>query len=161
MEPLVRARTLRTDPLGNINPFTSTRQDLRDIPNAAGLTPTEAAIVNYIATRGNVHREQIMDLLYSDAVNPPEYKIIDVYISKARKKLRPHEVDILTLHSRGYGMTEENAARWRALVRSAAPSVEALTDEIHRAFLATDYETIGLNELAEATAIHLRERGIA
>lgn len=147
--------------MGGYSDFTSTRQDLRDIPNGAGLTPTQAAIVNYIATKGVVHREQIMDFLYSAATNPPLVKIVDVYISKARKKLRAFDITIDTLHSRGYGMTPENAERWRALVRSAMPTITALTDEIHRAFLATDYETIGLNELAEATAVHLRERGIA
>ncbi len=145
----------------NTTAFLDRRTTLADTPVAADLTPMESAIVNYIANSGTVHREQIMDFLYSDAINPPQPKIVDVYISRARKKLTPHDIRIDTLLGRGYAMSEEHADRWRALIRSRIPTVEALTAEIHRAFLATDYETIGLNELAEATAVHLRERGIA
>lgn len=45
----------------------------------------------------------------------PELKMVDIYIHRLRKQLRPHGITIETNKCFGYFMTGENKARTRAL----------------------------------------------
>lgn len=57
-----------------------------------------------------VAKEAIIELLYSQRIladdEIPELKIIDVYICRLRKKLRPLGIDIGTAWGRGYFLIE-------------------------------------------------------
>jgi two-component system cell cycle response regulator CtrA len=47
----------------------------------------------------------------------PEIKIVDVFLCKLRKKLRPHGVDIDTVWGQGYYLSTENAAKLDQIVK--------------------------------------------
>jgi len=52
-------------------------------------------------------KEKLLDALYWDRPNDePEIKIIDVFVCKLRKKLKPLGLEISTNWARGYGLVE-------------------------------------------------------
>lgn len=46
--------------------------------------------------------------MYYDRLNPPDIKIVDVFVCKMRKKLRPYGITIDTVWGRGYLLTAES-----------------------------------------------------
>lgn len=57
-------------------------------PNPAGLTATETQIFYCILNRaGGASKERIHNAVYSNELEPPELKIVDVMVCKIRKKL--------------------------------------------------------------------------
>lgn len=71
----------------------------------AMLTRQEFALIEIlVAAKGHVRsRERLLDVLYSlQPDDPPEIKIIDVFVCKLRKKLTPLGVEILTVWGQGY-----------------------------------------------------------
>lgn len=79
------------------------------------LTSKEGAIVaTLLAHPEGCSKPQLLDALYAHLPNAdePEIKIIDVFICKARKKLKPYGLEIETMWGAGY--------------RFAAASIEAL-----------------------------------
>lgn len=77
-----------------------------------GLTKSEAKLLSFVVSRTIARREECFAHLYSSAVREPDStKVIDVMISKCRKKLRPWQIDIETVWATGYRMNQDNKAR--------------------------------------------------
>lgn len=84
---------------------------------ALGLTHSEARLVGILAERGSATTDQIMHACYSIRTDAdmPEPKIIDVFVCKARKKLRRFDIIIETVWGQGYAMPAASRERLRAL----------------------------------------------
>jgi len=81
------------------------------IPPEWRLTGIEAKIYLALARGGLVSKEQILESAYYDRVDdPPEIKIVDVFICKLRKKLKPYGVQITTIWGVGYRLEQAQAA---------------------------------------------------
>lgn len=84
------------------------------LPPGLGLTPHEARIFLSLLKRDVCSKEQLLnaayDLLHDGDL--PGIKIIDVFICKIRKKLKPHGISISTIWGQGYYLDAE--ARQRA-----------------------------------------------
>ena len=62
-----------------------------------------------------------MAALYEPGVDDePEMKIVDVFICKLRKKIRPFGLEIATVWGLGYRMSPETKAKARALLGEVA-----------------------------------------
>jgi len=78
------------------------------------LTPQEMAVFEFIFERAGriVPKEAILEHLYQlrrTEEEVPEIKIVDVYVCKLRKKIKPLGIDIGTSWGRGYYMADPNA----------------------------------------------------
>jgi len=84
------------------------------LPPGLGLTAHESRVFLALLKRDVCSKEQLMnaayDLLYDGDL--PGIKIIDVFICKIRKKLKPHGIAINTVWGQGFYLTAE--ARQRA-----------------------------------------------
>lgn len=83
------------------------------------LTKTEARIASLLLLRAPncLTIEMIYSDLYNLTVeNPPEQKVITIFMHKVRRKLAPHNIVVETVWGRGYRLTEENATRLRNLI---------------------------------------------
>lgn len=91
-------------------------------PDEIGLTTSENRVVGVlVGHEGVVTLERFMQALYSlRPDDPPEEKIIDVFICKARRKLRPFGVEIETRWGVGYLMPAESRAILQNWGREAA-----------------------------------------
>lgn len=82
-----------------------------DVPLVFGLTAHEAVLFGLLLRRDLVTKEMAMVGLYGDRPDlDPEIKIIDVYICKARKKLKGFGVEIETVWGRGYRLSAASKA---------------------------------------------------
>lgn len=82
------------------------------LPACLRLTAKECALLKMLYERAQVTRMTLWNELYSHLPNGgPEPKIIDVFICKMRRKLKPHGIGIETIWGQGYRMTPENKAR--------------------------------------------------
>ncbi|MDR3488759.1 MAG: winged helix-turn-helix domain-containing protein [Bradyrhizobium sp.] len=71
------------------------------------LTGSEARIVGLLLARPFARKEQIMTALYRDQNrDEAEQKIVDVFVCKVRKKLKPFGVVIRTIWGVGYAIDE-------------------------------------------------------
>jgi two-component system cell cycle response regulator CtrA len=67
-------------------------------------------------------RETFMTALFSDRIDePPDVKIIDVWICKMRRKLQPFGIEIKTCRGVGYEMTEASKVIARQLLPDTSP----------------------------------------
>jgi hypothetical protein len=70
-----------------------------------GLTGSEARVFGCLLERENASKDAIMATLYrDDGRDEAEIKIVDVFICKIRKKVRPFGIEITTLWGAGYAM---------------------------------------------------------
>lgn len=78
----------------------------------AVLAPGEAAILLCLQQKAPrlVTKQALLDELCLHEVDQPEIKIVDVYVCKIRKKLKPLGIDIQTIWGRGYRMLPLEAA---------------------------------------------------
>lgn len=81
------------------------------------LTEKEALLCQLLMKRGQATKEQIMHHLYQMR-DEAEIKIVDVFVCKVRKKLKPFGIKIETIWGKGYAM--------------AKPSVEILEEYDYR-----------------------------
>ncbi len=83
-----------------------------DIPCWYGLTAKEERLYRHLMSRRIVTDESILQALYSGADDFPVSHIVNVWICKLRRKLRPHGIKIVTHWGRGYSLegryTENN-----------------------------------------------------
>ena len=88
-----------------------TDRDGNDLPVEFRLTPRERQILGLLMIRERAAKGQIMDHLYAASAHEPEIKIIDVYMSRIRKKLRTANApfDIETVYGRGFRMKDAPA----------------------------------------------------
>jgi two-component system cell cycle response regulator CtrA len=90
-------------------------------PVEFGLTGSEAKVLNLLMLRDAVCKDGFMDAIYRGrGDDEPEVKIIDVFICKLRRKIRPFGVEIKTIWGRGYQMAPDDKARVRALCEPSA-----------------------------------------
>ena len=76
-------------------------------PLQFGLTVSEAAIVGVLAHRELATREQLFYATRSIARNEDAHiKIVDVWVSRARPKLRKFGIEIETYWGRGWSITD-------------------------------------------------------
>ena len=115
--------------LGEVKALTEEVQRLRsmlaklsetpDAPPRFRLTKHEAAIFSVLmAANGSKTQEQLLAGAYADSFgtdDEPEIKIIDVFVCKLRKKLKPHGVFIETLWGQGYVVPPESKAAVRRM----------------------------------------------
>lgn len=82
-----------------------------------GLTAAEARVFGYLLQRGSASKGQIHTALYAyRAGDHPELKIVDVFVCKLRRKLKPAGIEIATMWGTGYAIDAENRARAQALI---------------------------------------------
>lgn len=75
------------------------------------LTASEARVFAHLTTRDECSKDSIMRALYLGRIDEePEIKIVDVFVCKLRKKLRPFDVEIRTIWGQGYSL--ENRAAY-------------------------------------------------
>lgn len=86
-------------------------------PICLGLTGQEARLIAFLMRRGQVTKEQVLIALYEARPEGdiPLLKIVDVFVCKVRRKLRPFGVSIRTFWGQGYGLDEADKARLLAL----------------------------------------------
>jgi two-component system, cell cycle response regulator CtrA len=75
------------------------------IPVEWRLTGSEARVFAHLTTKDLVTKDSLMAAMYSDrADEEPEKKIVDVFICKLRKKLKPFGIEIDTVWGQGYSL---------------------------------------------------------
>jgi DNA-binding response OmpR family regulator len=84
-------------------------------PPEIGLTKALRYVAGHILARKLATRSSVMDGLYINNADPPESNIVDVYISKLRKKLKPYGIEIKNDWGNGWYMTPEDKRKFRAL----------------------------------------------
>lgn len=73
------------------------------------LTASEARVFAHLTTRAVASKQSIMTALYSDRSDEdPEMKIVDVFICKLRKKVKPFGVEIVTVWGHGYALPDRS-----------------------------------------------------
>lgn len=89
------------------------------------LTPSEQRVMGVLLKREVVSKDAIMATLYrADGRDEAEIKIVDVFICKMRKKLKPFNISINTLWGIGYALADRAATA--ALVHDGfAPAAAA------------------------------------
>ncbi|WP_020179671.1 winged helix-turn-helix domain-containing protein [Methylopila sp. M107] len=76
------------------------------------LTPSEAAVVGFLLKRPMASKDEILSALYSlRPDDPPAVKIVDVFVCKIRKKIKPFGVEIETVWGQGYRICSETRER--------------------------------------------------
>lgn len=76
-----------------------------ELPLEWRLTASEARVFAHLTTRKVASKQSIMAALYSDRPDDdPEMKIVDVFICKLRKKVKPFGVEIQTVWGHGYAL---------------------------------------------------------
>lgn len=77
-----------------------------------GLTGSETRVFGVLMARELATKQAIMAALYRDVTkDEAEIKIVDVFICKARKKLKPFGIDIETRWGEGYYLTAAMKAK--------------------------------------------------
>lgn len=66
------------------------------------LTGTEIKLLQFLMKRGRSTHEQIYDHLYAETDNPAEPHIVQVWICKITKKIKPLGAEIHTIWGEGY-----------------------------------------------------------
>lgn len=88
-------------------------------------TRLESSILLVVLRRHFATREMLHDAVEANRGNPDEptdKKIVDVVVCKLRKKLTPKGLNLHTVHSQGYEMSEIDRQKAWDLVREAFPS---------------------------------------
>jgi two-component system cell cycle response regulator CtrA len=86
----------------------------------AHLTHTERLLLGILIRRRRVTKDQLMTALYCHRPdNEPCAKIIDTYICKIRKKLKPHGIEIKTVWCAGYEIPLDSIERIKAMIAAA------------------------------------------
>src|SRR5476651_1358718 len=86
-------------------------------PPMFGFTRSEAVMFGVFMANRTCQVSTFMTALFSlDVDDPPEEKILDVWVCSMRKKLKPHGIAIKTHWGVGYEMPEASKARARELM---------------------------------------------
>lgn len=92
------------------------------VPLEFHLTGRETKILQALMSRIEVTKEALMMEVYGDRYHEddlPEIKIVDVFVCKIRKKLRPFKIDIETRWGRGYALPPESKALINAMLKKS------------------------------------------
>jgi DNA-binding response OmpR family regulator len=78
-----------------------------EAPIEFGLTRTENAILGLLSRVELATKETILSQLYSERPNQePHIKIIDVFVCKMRRKLKPFDIVVENVWGRGYMLSK-------------------------------------------------------
>ena len=89
------------------------------MPWSLGLTPKETAVLQIILARNITTRDSLLDGIYGAyGYEEPCANVIAVYVSKLRKKLQPHGINIKNKWNLGYWMEPADKAKFRELMAS-------------------------------------------
>jgi two-component system cell cycle response regulator CtrA len=96
------------------------------IPVVWRLTPSEHAAFAPLCGRDVVTKEAMYQAMYAmhDDGSLPDLKMVDVWVCKLRKKLKPFGIQILTVWGRGYSLGDRLAvvSQIRLLDNACEPS---------------------------------------
>ena len=93
-------------------------------PPYFGLTPSEGTMFGILLHNRAPRTETFMTALFSeDADDPPEEKILDVWICKMRKKLKPFGIEIKTHWGECWEMPEASKEIARGLMAAEPTAV--------------------------------------
>jgi DNA-binding response OmpR family regulator len=125
---------MMTDPQARIRQLEIEKQRLLDenevlksalagsvtVPREWGLTPKQADLMRVLIRRPVASYDACMAGLYSDRIAPPDQRIINVLISRMRRKLLPFGIEIRTVWGIGYELDEGARARLKNQENQAA-----------------------------------------
>jgi DNA-binding response OmpR family regulator len=84
---------------------------------AVMLTASERTVLGVLMQRERATKDHVMSALYRDlARDEAEPKIVDVFICKLRRKLKPYGIEIGTLWGQGYFLDAENKKKIKGSV---------------------------------------------
>lgn len=84
-------------------------------PGVLHLAPSEERVLGAVVARGYVTYQNVYNLLYGLRADPPHIDVIKVFVNRVRRKMRPHNIVLGTVYSRGYEITPANLDRLKAL----------------------------------------------
>lgn len=89
----------------------------RDLHLPVHLTPHELSITALLLKRQSVTREQLLTVIYGgpDRERGVEPKVLDVFVYRIRRKLRPFGVHICTRFGIGFYLEKDSHTRLRRL----------------------------------------------
>lgn len=93
------------------------------LPVEWGLTQQETRVFGTLVNREVATKDAVMAALYSDragAEGEVEPKIVDVFICKIRKKLKPFGIEIRTVWGQGYALKPDIRSVYRHAPKAAA-----------------------------------------
>jgi len=91
-----------------------------EAPLVFQLTAYESKMLGALFKCEMLTKQHAMNALYSDRVDlEPDIKIVDVFISRLRKKLKPFAVEVETVWGQGYRMPARSKAAVAALLDQA------------------------------------------
>ncbi|WP_367278227.1 helix-turn-helix domain-containing protein [uncultured Alsobacter sp.] len=80
-----------------------------------GLSPSEQKVMGVLLTREMATKDALMAALYTaNGRDEAELKIVDVFICKMRKKLKPFAISITTVWAQGYALPPDIRRTLRA-----------------------------------------------
>lgn len=85
--------------------------DSKEPPPIRGMTANEAKILSALLRNERVSRSTIMSITKSRA---EDYKIVDVWICKLRKKIKPLGLEIKNIWGEGYFIPRESKDAFKA-----------------------------------------------
>lgn len=86
-------------------------------PIQLGLTPSEGLVLGLLMQRDVATKDAVMAVLYRNrGRDEAEIKIVDVFICKMRRKLKPCEIEIKTLWGTGYALPAASKAKIKAMI---------------------------------------------
>lgn len=83
------------------------------LPPEWKLSAREAEVFRIMIKRNVTRIATFMAALYSDRLDPPEDKIVSVYIFKMRRKLKPFGIEIRAVRGVGYALDERTRERFK------------------------------------------------
>ncbi len=81
-----------------------------DAPPQFGFTRNECVIFGLLLKQKLVRRDALMEALYFHKQDEAEIKIVDVWVCKMRKKVKPYGISIETQWGQGYFLLPESKA---------------------------------------------------
>ncbi len=95
-----------------------------EAPLELRLTSHESRLLGVLKKApGAVSKEGLMNIVYHERVTDgevPEVKIVDVFVCKLRKKLKPLGIEIVTHWGRGYSLSRAGKDRLAAIIEGKA-----------------------------------------
>lgn len=83
------------------------------LPAEWRLSPTEDQVFRVMLRRDVARLPAFMAAIYSDRPDPPEDKIVQVFIFRMRRKLRPFGISIHRVRNVGYALDEATREKFR------------------------------------------------
>lgn len=93
------------------------------LPVEWGLTQQETRVFGTLVNREVATKDAVMAALYSDragAEGEVEPKIVDVFVCKIRKKLKPFGIEIRTVWGQGYALKADIRSAYRHASKAAS-----------------------------------------